>query len=139
MPRGESASVGAHAGVAKSNMPSAIKGRKRRIVTDTLGHLVGLVVHGADIQDRDGAVEVLSSIRHRYPWLRHVFADGGYGGEKLKGRLTRIGSLTLQIVKRSDHAGGFEVLPKLFRPSRPASARTTSRPPDMNRCKEKML
>jgi transposase len=57
-----------------------IKGRKRHIVTDTQGNLVGLVVHEADIQDRDGAPRVLSSIRALYPWLRHVFADGGYAG-----------------------------------------------------------
>lgn len=89
-----------------------IKGRKRHILTDTLGLLVGLVVHGADIQDRDGAVDVLNSVRQRYPWLRHVFADGGYGGEKLKGRLRKIGRWTLQIIKRSDQAQGFEVLPR---------------------------
>lgn len=89
-----------------------IKGRKRHIVTDTLGHLVGLVVHGTDIQDRDGAVAVLNDIRHRYPWLRHVFADGGYGGGKLRQRLRKIGSWTLQIIKRSDQARGFEVLPR---------------------------
>ena len=99
-------------GVCGFDAGKKIKGRKRHIVTDTLGHLVGLVVHGADIQDRDGAVEVLASIRHRYPWLRHVFADGGYGGDKLKGRLTKVGQWTLQIIKRSDHAKGFVVLPR---------------------------
>lgn len=99
-------------GVCGFNAGKKIKGRKRHIVTDTLGHLVGLVVHGADIQDRDGAVDVLASIRHRYPWLRHVFADGGYGGDKLKGRLTKLGQWTLQIIKRSDHAKGFVVLPR---------------------------
>jgi putative transposase len=57
-----------------------IKGRKRHIVTDTQGHLVGVRVHSADIQDRDGAVEVLASVRALDPWLRHVFADGGYAG-----------------------------------------------------------
>jgi len=36
------------------------------------------VVHAADIQDRDGAPDVLTSIRASFPWLRHVFADGGY-------------------------------------------------------------
>ena len=61
-----------------------IKGRKRHIITDTQGHLVGLRVHTADIQDRDGAVEVLTSVRALYPWLRHVFADGGYAGDKLR-------------------------------------------------------
>lgn len=70
-------------GVRGFDAGKKINGRKRHIVTDTLGHLVGLVVHGADVQDRDGAVVLLASIRHRYPWLRHVFADGGYGGDKL--------------------------------------------------------
>jgi transposase len=55
-----------------------VKGRKRHILTDTLGLLVGAVVHTADIQDRDGAPDVLASIRASFPWLRHVFADGAY-------------------------------------------------------------
>jgi hypothetical protein len=46
-------------------------------VTDTLGLLVGAVVHAASIRDRDGAPDVLDGIRARWPWLRHVFADGG--------------------------------------------------------------
>ena len=46
-----------------------INGRKRHIVTDTVGYLVGLVVHIANIQDRDGAVAVLASIRRLYPRL----------------------------------------------------------------------
>ncbi len=46
-----------------------IKGRKRHIVTDTNGFLVGLVVHEANIQDSDGAVSVLQSIRRFYPFL----------------------------------------------------------------------
>ena len=89
-----------------------INGRKRHIITDTLGHLVGLVIHPADIQDRDGAVRVLSVIRSLYPWLRHVFADGGYAGPELKGRLAKIGNWTMQIVKRSNTATGFELLPR---------------------------
>lgn len=63
-------------GVCGFDASKKIKGRKRHIVTDTLGLMVGLVVHGADVQDRDGAPEVLKSIRIRWPWLRHVFADG---------------------------------------------------------------
>lgn len=89
-----------------------INGRKRHILTDTLGLLIGLVVHGAQIQDRDGAPEVLKSIRNSFPWLRHVFADGGYAGPKLRGALTKIGTWTMEIVKRSDTAKGFEVLPR---------------------------
>ena len=68
-----------------------INGRKRHILTDTLGLMVGLDVHDAEIQDRDGAPEVLESIRARWPWLRHVFADGGYAGPKLKGAMRPFG------------------------------------------------
>jgi transposase len=89
-----------------------IKGRKRHIVTDTQGHLVGLQVHPADIQDRDGAVVVLASIRRLYPWLRHIFADGGYAGDKLKVALAEFGHWTVEIIRRCDTAQGFEVLPR---------------------------
>jgi len=89
-----------------------IKGRKRHIATDTLGLLVGLVVHSAGIQDRDGAPDVLKRVSARYPTLRHVFADGGYAGPKLREALQSIGRWTVQIVKRSDTAEGFEVLPR---------------------------
>jgi len=89
-----------------------IMGRKRHIVTDTAGHLVGLIVHIASIQDRDGAVAVLASIRRLYPWLRHIFADGGYAGDKLRHALLAFGRWTVQIIKRSDAAQGFEVLPR---------------------------
>lgn len=89
-----------------------IMGRKRHIVVDTLGLLVGVVVHAADIQDRDGAPIVLKSILKRWPWLRHVFADGGYAGPKLRGALQKIGKFTIEIIKRSDSAKGFEILPR---------------------------
>ncbi|MHC2357838.1 transposase [Sinorhizobium meliloti] len=89
-----------------------IKGRKRHIIVDTLGLMVGLMVHSADIQDRDGAPDLLKSIKNRWPWLLHVFADGGYAGDKLKKRLQKIGKWTLEIIKRSDKAKGFEILPR---------------------------
>jgi transposase len=99
-------------GVRGFDAGKKIKGRKRHIVTDTLGFMVGLVVHGADIQDRDGALEALKSIRNSYPWLRHIFADGGYSGQKLKDQLAKLGRWTIEIVKRSDFAKGFELLPR---------------------------
>ncbi len=87
-----------------------IKGRKRHILVDTDGNLVGVVVHPADIQDRDGAPHVLASIRSLYPWLRHVFADGGYAGDKLKHALLGKGDWTIEIVRRSDAVKGFVVI-----------------------------
>ena len=89
-----------------------IKGRKRHILTDTNGLLVAASVHEADVQDRDGAVPLLASIRHAFPWLRHVFADGGYAGTKLQIALATLGTWTLEIVKRSDGAKGFALLPR---------------------------
>jgi transposase len=89
-----------------------IKGRKRHIVTDTEGAMVGLVVHPADIQDRDGAPLVLAQIRSLYPWMRHIFADAGYAGEKLRNALIPLGDWTIEVIKRSDAAKGFELLPR---------------------------
>lgn len=99
-------------GVCGYDAGKKVKGRKRHIVTDTCGFLVFVLIHAADIQDRDGAVDVLKAIRHRFPWLRHVFADGGYAGEKLRNALKGHGEWTLEIIRRSDTAKGFEVLPR---------------------------
>ena len=97
-----------------------IKGRKRHILTDTEGNLVHALIHTADIQDRDGAPLLLAEIIHRFPWLRHLFADGGYAGDKLKAALRRLGKWSIEIIKRSDAAKacpelrrrGFELLPR---------------------------
>ncbi len=67
---------------------------------------------GAHVQDRDGAPLLLASIRSAFPWLRHIFADGGYVGPKLKQALEKLGQWTLEIVKRSDAAKGFQLLPR---------------------------
>jgi transposase len=89
-----------------------IKGRKRHLLTDTIGLLVCAVVHAADIQDRDGAPLLLAAMRSAFPWLRHVFADAAYAGEKLKQALARLGNWTIEIIKRSDAAKGFQLLPR---------------------------
>jgi putative transposase len=99
-------------GISGYDAGKKIKGRKRHIVTDTLGLLIFVVIHAADVQDRDGAPLVLKAIRRRFPWLRHVFADGGYAGNKLKTAMRGHGQWTIEIVKRSDMAKGFVVLPR---------------------------
>lgn len=50
---------------------------RRHVVTETTGLRVGLEVHSAGSQDRDGAPDVLKAVAPRYRLLRHVFADGG--------------------------------------------------------------
>ena len=99
-------------GLAGYDAGKKIKGRKRHILTDTLGLMLFVLVQGADVQDRDGAPALLKAIRHRFPWLRHIFADGGYAGDKLRAALQGHGVWTLEIVKRSDTAKGFELLPR---------------------------
>lgn len=89
-----------------------VKGRKRHILTDTVGLLVTAIVHCAGVQDRDGAPDVFRHIRKNYPSLRHVFADGAYSGDKLARKLDELGDWTIEIVRRSDTAKGFEVLPR---------------------------
>ena len=55
---------------------------------------------------------MLNAISQRFPNLRHVFADGGYAGDKLKDALAETGDWTIEIVKRSDIAKGFVLLPR---------------------------
>ena len=75
-----------------------VKDRKRHVVTDTSGLLVGVVVHPADIQDRDGAGIVIQAIHHLFPWLRHLFADSVYNGPNLREALAKFGDWTIKIV-----------------------------------------
>jgi putative transposase len=99
-------------GVCGYDAGKKIKGRKRHIVTDTVGFMLFIIVHAANIQDRDGAPDVLKGLRHRFPWLRHIFADGGYAGDKLMLALAGHGKWTIEVIKRCDKAKGFEILPR---------------------------
>jgi transposase len=89
-----------------------IKGKKRHILVDTLGLLLHAIVHPADIQDRDGGVLVLSTLFGQYPFLLKLFADAAYQGPQFAQAVAkRLPGLAVEIVKRSDKAKGFEVLP----------------------------
>ena len=90
-----------------------IKGKKRHILVDTVGLLLHAVVHPADIQDRDGGILVLETLFGLFPFLRKLFADSGYQGPKFQKALARtLPQLETEIVRRSDRAKGFEVLPR---------------------------
>jgi transposase len=73
---------------------------------------VGAAVHPADIQDRDGAGLVIEAIHQLFPWLRHLFADSVYTGPNLRDALARCGDWTIEIVKRTADAIGFQLLPR---------------------------
>ena len=87
-----------------------VKGRKRHARVDTLGLIVGVVVHSAGVQDRDGAKKVMEKIRSACPRLEVVWADAGYAG-KLEAWVKAFVGCRLDIVKRAKDAVGFETLP----------------------------
>jgi putative transposase len=89
-----------------------IKGRKRHIVTDTDGTLLGLLVHTANVQDNHGAVPLLKSVRRAFPTLHHIFADRVYRGDKLRNAVADCGKWTIQIVTRSQSVGTFKPEPR---------------------------
>jgi transposase len=71
------------------------------------------IVHPADIQDRDGGLLLLSTLFGLYPFLRKLFADGGYQGPIFEqGAAQLLTQLDVDIVKRSDAAKGFVLLPR---------------------------
>jgi putative transposase len=80
-------------------------------VVDTLGLIIALVVHPANLQDRDGAKLVLAKLVGWLPRLKLIWADGGYAGQ-LIGWVKDLGGWLLQIVKRCDDVKGFVILPK---------------------------
>jgi transposase len=71
------------------------------------------IVHAADMQDRDGGVLLMATLFGLFPFLRKLYADGGYQGPVFRQAMKRIlRQIDLEIVKRSDHAKGFQILPK---------------------------
>ena len=93
-----------------------MKGRKRHIVVETMGLLLAVVVgcplgRTANVRDRDGAYAVLAKLAGRFPRLRLIGADGGYGGQVAE--LVKLTwGWTVEIVKRATDAVGFTVLPR---------------------------
>lgn len=72
---------------------------------------MAVVVHAANIQDRDGAKLLFEKARGCFPHLKLIWADGGYAGQLIEW-LGSFCGWTLQIVKRCDKLVGFHVLPR---------------------------
>jgi putative transposase len=88
-----------------------VLGRKRHLLVDTLGLILAVVVHPADIQDRDGAKLVMEKVRKCLPRLQLIWADGGYAGQLVGWVHSRCGWI-LQTVLRPVGVQGFVVLPR---------------------------
>ena len=88
-----------------------VNGRKRHILVDTMGLVLMVVVHTANIQDRDGARLLLAKAKGFFPRLQRIWADGGYAG-KLIGWVQETCGWVLEIIKRNEAVKGFKLLPR---------------------------
>ena len=88
-----------------------VKGKKRHAIVDTLGLTLGVSVTPANVQDRDGFLPLLKEARRVFAFLERLIADGAYSGEEMRAAAKRAGKVDLKIVKRSNSAKGFVVLP----------------------------
>ncbi|MGI4746507.1 MAG: IS5 family transposase [Janthinobacterium lividum] len=88
-----------------------IVGRKRHIAVDTDGRLLMVNLTTADISDSAGAQMILEAIRKRWPWIKHLFADGAYGRLQLMDKAAFL-KFVLDIIRRRNGAKGLEVQPR---------------------------
>jgi transposase len=86
-------------------------GRKRFLVTDTLGLVLVVMVCSAAVQDRDGARTTLLTLYLRHRRIRHIFADGGFAGALLAWATTLL-KITVEVVRKPAGQRGFQVLPR---------------------------
>ena len=82
-----------------------VSGRKRHLLVDTLGMIMAVVVHAADIQDRDGAKLVLAKIKGCFPRLTKILADAIYNGG-IAGWAREFGGWVLQVVPKPEKKKG---------------------------------
>ena len=86
-----------------------IVGRKRHIAVDTDGRLLMVNLTPADLSDSAGAQAILDGIRKRWPWVKHLFADGAYDRLKLMDKAAYL-DFVVEVIRRSQT--GFQTLPR---------------------------
>lgn len=83
------------------------------MLVDTLGLVLQAIVHPANMQDRDGGIELLTALTERFPLLAKLFADGAYQGPVFREGVAKVRpTLAIEIVSRREHGKGFVALPK---------------------------
>ena len=101
-----------HGGEVGYDAAKRIKGRKRHLLVDTLGLVLGVAVTPASTTERDGAQAVLGRVVAWLTWLRILWVDGGYTGALFANWVRALRpKLAVEVVKRSDDIRGFKVLP----------------------------
>jgi transposase len=89
------------------------KGRKRFLLVDTEGHVLGVAVVPASVAEREGAKGLLDEVLAQPTWLQRLYVDAGFSGPEFAGYVAALKpGLEVEVVKRSDTAQGFEVVPR---------------------------
>ena len=102
-----------HGGEVGYDAGKRIKGRKRHLLVDTLGLLLGAAVTPASCPEREGAQKVLSQVGDWFTRLRRLWVDGGYTGKAFADWVqAHWPKIEVEVVKRSDDVQGFVVLPR---------------------------
>ena len=100
-----------HGGRVGCDAGKRIKGRKRHLLVDTLGLVLGVAVTPANTTERDGAQILLGRVMGWFTWLRILWVDGGYTGDTFAQWVKALRpKLAVEVVKRSDTTKGFKVL-----------------------------
>lgn len=89
-----------------------VNGRKRFLLTDTLGLILGILIVAANVGERSGAEKLFFEARGKYPRLKKVLADQGFDGEEYVSRIESLFGFIFEIVNKVLGVGGFQVLPK---------------------------
>ncbi len=89
-----------------------VNGRKRFILTDTLGLMMGILIVAANVGERSGAETLFNETRGKYPRLEKVLADQGFNGVEYIAKIENLFGFIFEIVNKVLGVGGFQVQPK---------------------------
>jgi transposase len=102
-----------HGGEVGYDAGKRIRGRKRHLLVDTLGLVLGVSVTPASCPEREGAQTVLEPVAGWLTRLRRLWVDGAYTGQTFSGWVqARWPKMEVEVVKRTDDLRGFAVLPR---------------------------
>ena len=102
-----------HGGEVGYDAAKKIKGRKRHVLVDTLGRILGVWITPASTPERTGAQSLVGWVLGWFTWLRKRWVDGGYSGPEFAAWVRTIRpKLEVEVVRRGDDVKGFKVLPR---------------------------